>query len=702
MRNRKSCSGMGSGRYLVGTLALAGLLGLLATPIVSLAHDDPATDGLIEGGGNPKTDCVAQFQTGLELNYPYPPKRRQKWLACIDGDASCDADGAVNGSCSIGVGICLADDEDTPECIPAGMSEGSVVIKHKPEDTDLADLQTQVDQLLASGVPCDNPGAPPGNCFQCTDNQVLVTASLSHKKGKKKIKLKAVTDPGGPKNKPIKDRDKLKIRCLDCESASAFEHLNKIMFRPNCGSSGVCHTGPSPAAGMNLDYTSIGLSGVYDELVNEAPTSPGAAALGMSRILPADPDLETVSSSLILEKLRHTQSELDAICTDGGQSVGCLGGPMPPGVDKFSTGKLDLLKTWIAAGASQTGWPAGATCGEPEDIWTPADPLPVPDPSEGFQIHFQAPEGFVVEPGTEFEGCQWIAVPPEITQTMYVSEIQMRLNPGTHHMIIYRDQPDSGPAASPTSFDPDDTLCNKQFGLKSFLAGTQDPEFTAQEPNQVSEEVAPGEVFGINMHYTNPYNVPIYPEIWINFYGSTTPTAKQAINIFPGDLGFSIPPHTAGEGNLVFYQHNNPTPGCYYSLTSHEHRRGTGVKIWTSQPSSWDDPTDMIYYSTDWDHPVQLSPSPRLLLNQGDRLWFQCQWDNGVYTDVTRRCQPASGPSCGTFNQFVCFTNADCGAGTTGVCEDCPLDFGFLSEDEMCFLPGFYYEADPGPDPCPY
>jgi hypothetical protein len=264
-------------------------------------------------------------------------------------------------------------------------------------------------------------------------------------------------------------------------------------------------------------------------------------------------------------------------------------------------------------------------------------------------------------------------------------------------MLGFHDLPDSEPAAVPTAFDSSDLACNKQFGLKRQFFGAQDPEFDQELPDGISFKVEPGDVYGINTHYTNPYNVPIFPEVWVNFWGSTTPTPKELKSIFPGDFTFSIPPFTAGEGNLVVYTHSG-SPGCFFGLSSHSHRRNTGFKIWTSQPSNWDDPDDLIYDNPDWDHPTNLILEPRMLLDPGDKLWFQCQWDNGFTNpaDVTARCRPFASPSCEFLNPFVCFSNADCGAGTTGVCEPCPTDFGPLSEDEMCFLPGTYYDADAG------
>ena len=236
----------------------------------------------------------------------------------------------------------------------------------------------------------------------------------------------------------------------------------------------------------------VGLDGLHAELIAESPSSWGAGTLGMNRISPGDPDLGTAaSSSLLYEKLLHTNNELDALCAGAGLADGCLGQNMPPGSDVFSTGKLDLLRKWIEAGAPRHGFVDGATCGEPEDIWQPADALAPPAAEEGFQIHMEAPEDFIVEPGEEFQGCQWIAIPSSVTETWYINRVEIVANHGTHHVLLYEDIPGGAPAV-PTAFDPTDRGCGRRFGQKFFRMGTQDPEAILELPGRAITRYRPG------------------------------------------------------------------------------------------------------------------------------------------------------------------------------------------------------------------
>lgn len=66
----------------------------------------PKPGRCISGGGNPRTDCLAEF------NSPGPVQRRKggkvrRVLRCIDGDPVCDQDKAADGTCTFAVSLCF-------------------------------------------------------------------------------------------------------------------------------------------------------------------------------------------------------------------------------------------------------------------------------------------------------------------------------------------------------------------------------------------------------------------------------------------------------------------------------------------------------------------------------------------------------------------------------------------------------------------
>src|SRR5215510_6993 len=81
--------------------------------VLSLAASHPAS-ALVSGGGPAKTDCYAEWQvttSGVQAT------RGKIGVDCQDGDPACDVDRTVNGVCTIGVSVCLFEN-DVSGCAP--------------------------------------------------------------------------------------------------------------------------------------------------------------------------------------------------------------------------------------------------------------------------------------------------------------------------------------------------------------------------------------------------------------------------------------------------------------------------------------------------------------------------------------------------------------------------------------------------------
>lgn len=157
---------------------------------------------------------------------------------------------------------------------------------------------------------------------------------------------------------------------------------------------------------------------------------------------------------------------------------------------------------------------------------------------------------------------------------------------------------------------------------------------------------------------------------------------------------------------------------CVTMVTAHMHRRG---KLFTVTYDG-DGADEMIYSSQEYSDPGQLlmdGVGPHrapLLVKPGQRLVYSCTHDNGVTTDVKLGCEEEAGVPPGksavetlfggsgvTGAAKRCAVDADCPASDpsypgrtfTGRCVPANLVFGFTSDDDMCILPGSYYDANP-------
>ena len=152
-------------------------------------------------------------------------------------------------------------------------------------------------------------------------------------------------------------------------------------------------------------------------------------------------------------------------------------------------------------------------------------------------------------------------------------------------------------------------------------------------------------------------------------------------------------------------------PACVTMITGHMHRRGTLFTVDFVRPEG----TDRLYSNEAYsDPPQRMFPKP-MLVRPTDHLAYECTHDNGVTTDVKMGCEETTGvtPGRSIFEQFQfgrfdggasisgaakrCSTDADCTGFGTGRCVPAKLVFGFTSDDDMCILPGYYYDAKARP-----
>jgi outer membrane protein assembly factor BamB len=159
----------------------------------------------VPGGGAKATDCHLEFSSpGLRLNFPpFDPAapRPGMQVRCFDGEPGCDLDGAVDGTCTFPIDVCLRNaDPALPSCTPADVT--AVAVQNKPVGSPnyspgLAVLQTAVDALL------------PATSNVCTTGQTVTVALKGGgaRKAKRAVKLAATTATGT-------DVDRVRLVCL--------------------------------------------------------------------------------------------------------------------------------------------------------------------------------------------------------------------------------------------------------------------------------------------------------------------------------------------------------------------------------------------------------------------------------------------------------------------------------------------------------
>ena len=276
-------------------------------------------------------------------------------------------------------------------------------------------------------------------------------------------------------------------------------------------------------------------------------------------------------------------------------------------------------------------------------------------PPRGFQMRMGK---FTVPPATEREVCEYRTFPND--KAMDVQQFEFKMNAGTHHFALWayfggdRNAADfpRGIVEAPgcIGLGPRDSF------QRALLGGAPNTHELSRFPPGIAVRLEPHQPVFLNSHYINAsLTDSLTPDILFNVIPAKKGSVlHHAENLTVGAYDIHIPAHSAASTTaewVVPYDLN------VIQLSSHEHKRGTKVTI---NLTAGGQNMGQIFENDDWDHPYEYwTPTP-LHLRQGDVFRFTCNWTNN---------------------------------------DDHPVTFGVTTDDEMCFMTGYYYRDDEATPP---
>lgn len=309
-----------------------------------VAATGPALAASVAGGGSKKSDCVAVFEIP-GANKPPPPKT-PKAVDCIDGDASCDADGLRNGECVFPLQLCI---NSSALITCTADSADSIVVDHAIDDGSdkRFDVDFQALQLRADGL-----GLPSSSPDQCTLSSAITVklkgpdAGNVMKKDRKKLRVRS---SGSTEAGSVSDIDKVKFTCRPEGDGiylpadvyeGTFDRIRKQIFAQSCAVSS-CHDSESHTGELILLPGSA-----YSNLVGVTPNNTAAAADMLDRVTPGDEN-----ASFLYLKLT-------------GSLAPGYGARMPLGGGALDAQLIELVRLWIIGDgvlgpAPENGWVEG-------------------------------------------------------------------------------------------------------------------------------------------------------------------------------------------------------------------------------------------------------------------------------------------------------------------------------------------------------
>ena len=389
-----------------------------------------------------------------------------------------------------------------------------------------------------------------------------------------------------------------------------FERMQTQVFNLSC-SSDSCHSHVGQAGGLILEA-----GYAWDSLVNHRASNGVAAAHGLMRVMPGNPD-----ASFLMNKI---SANLEA-----GE-----GAPMPYNSSPLTSDTVDIIHAWIAAGAPQDGVVQGDDGRPMGDTGENNGPFSLAPPEHGVQIKTTSPP---IPVGKEETGCHYLKLPSDVDFDS--NRIQVAVTGGSHHIHLYR--------AYDRSLDLADgyEVCNHavDFNTWELVVADQVRQLDWELPSGVGYHFRAGEQLLIQTHFVNVGALQTMGEgvAAINLQAANPGEVTQhAGSMFGQDKDVDVLPHSSPteDAECVF-----PKALSLMGETGHYHFRGRefNTYLWNNGVQG-----DKIYQYDGYDDPPFKIHDPAINFAPGGGIQWECHWVNdsdteykfGPFTDTNEHC----------------------------------------------------------------
>ena len=202
-------------------------------------------------------------------------------------------------------------------------------------------------------------------------------------------------------------------------------------------------------------------------------------------------------------------------------------------IDKpLTNGDIGLYPTqrsWIEAGAPETGHVADPALLEDESRYEIPEFKPLAEPENGVQLHLPP---FEIQPNSERE--IFVVHPLNNEDDIFLERVEISMKSGSHHFLLYTFQDDIPPERMPEPYEYLLITCrnptnrryrelhngNGQYVLATILtqfyhlpiAGSQWPFIDVSLPPGVAVRLPKNVLFDLNSHYVNRTSQPVTGE----------------------------------------------------------------------------------------------------------------------------------------------------------------------------------------------
>lgn len=298
--------------------------------------------------------------------------------------------------------------------------------------------------------------------------------------------------------------------------------------------------------------------------------------------------------------------------------------------------------------------------------------IAAPEAGEGIQLHVgpsvydaEHVAPFLQPVNKESVDCYFGKSPN--TEEMYYFDQEIRMRPGTHHLImtvLNTDVPDGwGPCRDIGVGTGSPGIPGSQTSIRSIPGTSQ----VAPENAGLYRVLPPRAQIQYQLHYYNFTDKPILREVWVNLYKKPQGQATQPIKGVGliGGLDLAVPPNSR---DVYRYSCSVNSTGRVYDLFGHYHAHTERFSIWRVRNGQ----RLHVYDSFDWYHPANLTYdsvntnwapdrvnrvpggySGVLDVLPGDRFEWECEINNTTTQTLRFANEAFTAEMCITFGSFV-------------------------------------------------
>lgn len=250
-------------------------------------------------------------------------------------------------------------------------------------------------------------------------------------------------------------------------------------------------------------------------------------------------------------------------------------------------------------------------------------PVCIAEPSDGFVVQSV---GTTIAPGEDVQYCEVVTIPGTPGEPIYVSGIDGKMTPHSHHLNVMAVEPGS-PADSATT--PGQRVKCTGNGRVPFgtslhqIFGAVSPENSLVLPDGVGHRLDGGQKLVFNYHYFNPTTQPVPAKAALAFHLTDASNVRRELRRFGMyNTGFAIPAGTQGAFTSECKMAEDVE---LLSLFRHTHKWGADFTVWRAGGAS---DGEQVFVSHHYEDDITYTPSTSFIIKQGEGLRFECKFDN--------------------------------------------------------------------------